>query len=220
MNFIKKYFDFIALPVYMTVVAVALYLVGIESAPWFVLGGAILIGLGSSFSKRESLLGPILYIMGNSFFAFYFFKIGLYGQVFSNIFFVFLSMATLLSWTVRNRKTKKYISPTFLPKTITCLLIILLTAIATYGFVLRGFLGFFDYSVMTALIIGAIIMIRKKVESWTFWLIAEIASWPMFIIIGSWLLLARSFAFFYINITAFIRWRSIAIKRNKKLCRA
>jgi len=208
-DWLRRNSDFLVFPGYMALMAGLLYAFGIWDFSWLVITGVFIGIFASCFNKREKLMGPFLNLVGSAIFMVYFLSIGLYGMFLSQVFFASLALATLFSWHRRNPVTHKTLKPSFAPKSIIILLVLIFVTAGIVGYVMRGTIGLLDYAVMAGGITGQFLLMRKKIQVWPVWITCDILSVPMYAMTGSWLLVARCPAFMTINTTAFFRWRKL-----------
>jgi len=155
-------------------------------------------------------------IVGNAVLAYYFMLINLPGQIVLCGFAITMNVAALYSWLIPSKETNKIIRPTFLRPLHLVVIILAVAGAAAIGAMTRGIIGALDLLVMTAAIIGILLLVRKKTEAWAMYIASDTTGIALFWLTGSYLMLATMFIYLYTDIAAFFRWRR-EFRKLKKL---
>jgi len=209
----SAFMDSFVFPVLITGCFFALNLTGVARASvWEFL--PVMTGLiGTTMLKREDPLGHLVMFVSQILFLFYFLQLGLMGQFIFAAIWGILSLIGFYFWT-RPKKKGPVIKPSFLNPSWLGLIGMGLGAIMYYGWETEGgIVGILDYATLYLGIMGQLIMMRKKVEGWIFWLTINVAAIALFIMSGSYLLVLRSIIYFPIYLTALRRWQRLALLR-------
>jgi nicotinamide mononucleotide transporter len=153
-------------------------------------------------------------IVGCSLFALLFYDSRLYADVALQAFFIITSIAGWWKWLRGGEASAE------LPVTHATLASLLWTvpagmvATAAYGALLHhytnAFSPFFDSAVLVFSVIGQILMMQRRVESWAFWLVVNTIATPLYFS-RDLHLTALLYAGFWINaIVSWHAWRKLA----------
>ena len=209
MNFLRKNWDLIAFPGIILLLAVLLHNFNIGHVSYLELSAVFGAVLARALLKREKVSGMLFGVVANVLFIFYFLQIHLMGQLILSAFYLILNATGIYSWLRPNKKTHKLLRPTFLHPIWQAGIVLAVAAAAVFGMTARGTIGALDYFVMATGIIGMILMVRKKTDSWVSFIASDTAGIALFWMSGSYLMFVAVFEYLYSDFTAFFRWRKI-----------
>jgi len=204
--------EFILFPALMMVAFLFLRASGISEIPWMEFIPVMLTLIAMPMLKLKNPWGQILSFVGQVLFAFYFLALNLMGQVIFGVIWAALNLVGFYRWSRPGGNKKSGLVPTFLwPAWLAAILMggLVVAWITSTG----GVINVLDYAILYFGLTGQLILIKKKVDGWTLWIITTIAAIVLCWMMGLYLLLLRSFMYLFIYITAFIKWRREAINR-------
>lgn len=153
--------------------------------PWLEITGNLFIVLSVFLAARNHVLTWPIGIIGCILYGFMFYEAKLYADVTLQLFFIVTSVKGWWDW--------QHVGAKRLERPITriswqslCLLYFPASIAGTllYGFILHGWtdasLPFIDSSVLAFSIAAQFLLMRRKLETWVFWIIVDIVSVPLF----------------------------------------
>jgi len=158
-------------------------------------------------AKNNKLTWPIG-IIGCTLYGYMFFISKLYADVTLQVFFIGTSIIGLLNWSHKSqtmeslkigKATLKSLLLVYFPLAVISALI--------YGFTLHTLtdasLPFIDSVVLTFSVVAQLLLMKRKIENWIFWIVADIFSVPLYAIKGLYL---TSFVYAIFLIVACYGW--------------
>ena len=138
----------------------------------------------------------------------------IYAEAGINVYYFLMSVYGWVLWTSKNKKIKKRISENNLKENSIYLSFFLLSFLILY-FLLQSTdsdVILLD-SITTALSLTAMLLLaRRKIENWIYWIIADIIYIPLFIYKELYVTSFQYIVFLVLAISGYIEWR----KRLKK----
>lgn len=160
----------------------------------------ILAGRNSAHTWWSGVIGSLL-------FGLLFYEAKLYADVALQGFFIVTSLLGWRQWLRGHHETQLPISSAALPFIAQTVLAGLVTA-GIYGTILRAYTDayapFVDSAILTFSVIAQILLMRRCVENWAFWLLVNSFSIPLFASRGLYLT-AGLYGAYWIN--ACVAWR-------------
>jgi len=165
------------------------------------------------YAKRENILVFPTGIISTGIFVYILFVFGLLGDMLINGYYFAMSVYGWYEWTRKvdgthfipiTRTTKK-------EKTWSVILFV-----ATLVFVTLVYLAFDKFNVWTAYVdtvttavffVGMWLMAKKKLENWTYWIIGDVISVPLYLFKGLIFTSLQFFLFTLIAIFGYIAWK-------------
>ena len=186
---------------------------------------AVFAGIGSVwFSRVENILVYPIGLISTIIYVFLSFQYHLIGEAGVNIYYSVLSIYGWYLWAIKNEQQETILHITHsnkkgLLQQVTFFAILYITIyyslIYLKTFFYPGVIPFGDAFASATAFTGMWLMAKKKVESWMWWILTNIASVPLYFFKG---LVFTSFYYFVLLIMAFfglIEWRKRA--RTKTL---
>ena len=151
-------------------------------------------------------------ILGCALFAFVFFEAKLYADVTLQMFFIVASAVGWWSWLHGSRGSE--LPVTSLPgRRFAGLVAAAVAATAVYGSILDrytdAYAPFIDSIVLTFSILGQLLLVRRRYESWWCWLLVNTIAVPLYISRGLHVTAVLYVAFWVNTIVALVRWRRL-----------
>lgn len=153
--------------------------------PWFEITGNLFIVLSVFLAARNHVLTWPIGIIGCILYGFMFYEAKLYADVTLQLFFIVTSAKGWWDWQHVGAKrlerpimrmSLKFLCLVYFPASIAGTFL--------YGFILHGWtdasLPFIDSSVLAFSIAAQFLLMRRKLETWIFWIIVDIVSVPLF----------------------------------------
>ncbi|MCL1902417.1 MAG: nicotinamide riboside transporter PnuC [Alphaproteobacteria bacterium] len=172
--------------------------------------GIISLDLG----RRQKVSNFFFNIIFSALTIYWFSQIGLYGQVAMRSVMAVIFIVGIYFW-LHPDKNKKLIRPTHLHPAARIIIyggILILAAVLCFQF---GAVKAMDYTVMTMVIIGAMLLTRKKIDVWILYLIADTISIFLFISTGGFAYLAFLLCAIYNEAKAAREWNMEIAARKK-----
>ncbi len=167
------------------------------------------VALGILLAARNSIHSWWLGIIGCSLFAILFWRTQLYADVTLQGFFIASSVVGWWQWLKHGDQPALPITHSSWPVVIGAALAALIVT-AGYGLLLHrytdAYAPFWDSAVLAGSVIGQLLLIRRKVANWGFWLAVNSIAVPLYASRGLWLT-AVLYAVYWINaLIALRRW--------------
>lgn len=162
---------------------------------------------------RNSVHTWWLGIVGCSLFALLFYQSHLYAEVLLQVFFIGSGVLGWWKWTSGHHGAPLSISHANFASLLWTVPAGI-GATAAYGAMLHfrtnDYAPFFDSAVLVFSVIAQILLIQRRVENWTFWLLVNTIAIPLYASRGLYLS-AVLYAAFWINaLVSWVRWRKLA----------
>ncbi len=175
---------------------------------------AVLFGfLSVWYAKRENILVFPTGIISTAIFVYILWIFGLLGDMLINAYYFSMS---IYGWYVWTRKVDE---SHFIPITRTnarekrwSVLLFVLTVLFVSGVYLAfdkfdNWTAYVDTLTTAIFFVGMWLMARKKLENWTFWIIGDIISVPLYLVKGLIFTSLQYFLFTVIAILGYIAWK-------------
>lgn len=151
-------------------------------------------------------------IVGCLLFGFVFYEARLYADVTLQGFFIVASAFGWWSWLHGNRGSELPVRS--LPRPLFAgLSAAALLAAGTYGWVLErytdAYAPFFDSLVLTFSVLGQLLLVRRRYESWWCWLLVNTIAVPLYISRELYVTAALYVGFWINAVVALVRWRRL-----------
>ena len=152
-------------------------------------------------------------IVGCTLFALLFYQARLYADVTLQLFFISSSVAGWWHWRAGRQGRGAAVAPSDFAD-LAWTLPVSVVATAAYGALLHYFSNayapFVDSAVLVLSVIAQILLIRRRIESWAFWLVVNSIAVPLYFSRGLYLT-AFLYACYWINaVVAWRWWRRLA----------
>lgn len=155
---------------------------------------AIISGIASVwFSKKEKIWVYPTGLVGTILYVYLSFKGDLYGEAFVNLYYTIMSLYGWWNWQRRDPYNQKMVKVRFSSRSewiqqVTFFLILFLIIYLCLVFVKNAFapdaIPWADAFASASALTGMWYMTKKKVESWIWWMITNIASIPLYYVKG------------------------------------
>lgn len=175
---------------------------------------AVLFGfLSVWYAKRENILVFPTGIISTAIFVYILWIFGLLGDMLINAYYFSMS---IYGWYVWTRKVDE---SHFIPITRTnarekrwSVLLFVLTVLFVSGVYLAfdkfdNWTAYVDTLTTAIFFVGMWLMARKKLENWTFWIVGDIISVPLYLVKGLIFTSLQYFLFTVIAILGYIAWK-------------
>ena len=138
----------------------------------------------------------------------------IYAEAGINIYYFLMSVYGWILWTSKNKKIKKRISENNLRDNIIYISFFLISFLILF-FILQttdSDVVLLD-SITTSLSLTAMLLLaRRKIENWIYWIIADIIYIPLFIYKELYVTSFQYFVFLVLAISGYIEWKKILKK--------
>ena len=171
--------------------------------------GIIALDLG----RRQKVSNFFFNIIFSLLLIAWFSSIGLYGQVAMRSFVALTSVVGIYFWLHPGRNIK-FMRPMNLPNTERFALYSSIAIISVAMLAVFGPLRAMDYSVAGLIIIGTMLLTRKKIDAWICFLLADITSLFLFPFVGTYVYLAFVGCAIYTEINSIRRWGKLVKRRG------
>ncbi len=173
---------------------------------------SVILGITSlDLGRRQKVSSFFFNIAFCVLLALWFLGAHLYGQVIMRSFLAVVNIIGIYFW-LRPDKNKKLLQPSnFLPATRFVVYGVLGFAVFVLLFNL-GLVKTFDYTSAGLIILGTILMTRKKVDAWICFLVADCASLVLFPVTGQYAYIAFACCAIYNEIGSIKDWGQLARK--------
>ena len=132
-----------------------------------------------------------------------------YAEAGINIYYFVMSVYGWILWTSKNKKIKKTISKNRLNENLAYLFIFFILFLILY-FVLKNTdsdVIILD-SLTTSLSLTAMLLLaRRKIENWIFWIVADLIYIPLFFYKGLYIASLQYFIFLILATSGYIEWK-------------
>ena len=165
------------------------------------------------YAKRENILVFPTGIISTGIFVYILWIFGLLGDMLINAYYFSMSIYGWYVWTRKVDATHFIpITRTTKKEKIWSVVLFVLTVI----FVITVYLAFEKFDSWTAYVdtlttaiffVGMWLMARKKLENWTFWIIGDVISVPLYLYKGLIFTSLQYFLFTIIAVAGYIAWR-------------
>lgn len=140
-------------------------------------------------------------------FIFIFYEARLYADVVLHIIYVGLSIYGWVHWSKRDRAPLAVTVVRYLPLWMA----VVIAGTGVWGYALTRFtdasVPYFDSFVVMASLVAQWLMARKKLESWHFWIVADIVAVGVYSYKELYLTTALYFVFLILAVTGYVAWR-------------
>ena len=165
------------------------------------------------YAKRENILVFPTGIISTGIFVYILWIFGLLGDMLINAYYFSMSIYGWYVWT-RKVDATHFIAITKTDKKEKIWSVLLFTA--TVVFVVVVYIAFDKFNTWTAYVdtlttaiffVGMWLMARKKLENWTYWIIGDVISVPLYLYKGLIFTSLQYFLFTIIAILGYLAWR-------------
>ena len=133
----------------------------------------------------------------------------IYAEAGINLYYFVMSVYGWFLWTSKNTKIKKHISENTKSENKHCIILFIIFYVILF-FVLKmtdSDVVLLD-SITTALSLTAMLLLaRRKLENWIFWILADIIYIPLFIYKGLYITSVQYFIFLILAISGYFEWK-------------
>lgn len=153
---------------------------------------AVISGIVSVwFSRKENILVYPTGLINTTFYIYLSFKGSLFGEATVNLYYTIMSIYGWILWAKRNEQQEHVVVITYSNKRewieeITFFLVFYVVIFSALSYLKREFapdaIPWADAFASASAFTGMWLMARKKVESWIWWIITNIASIPLFFV--------------------------------------
>ena len=168
------------------------------------------------FAKKNNVLVFPTGIISVLIYVYITYENKIYAEAGINLYYFVMSIYGWVLWTSKNTKIKKSISRNKKSENGIYLLLFIIFFIILY-FILRmtdSDVVFLD-SITTALSLTAMLLLaRRKLENWIFWIVADIIYIPLFIYKGLYITSGQYFVFLILAISGYFEWKT-SIENDK-----
>lgn len=179
--------------------------------PWLELGANAVNLLSIALATRNSVHTWWTGILGCALFGWLFFGGQLYADVTLQGFFVVTSVIGWWYWKNQHGQAGERPVTRTARAELTVTLPLGALAALLYGWLLHRFTDayspFIDSAVLALSVVAQLLLMRRKLETWVFWFVANTLAVPLYASRGLWLT-AFFYALFWLNAPlGFLRWR-------------
>jgi len=188
---------------------------------------AVVFGILSVWlSKKENILVYPVGLVNTIIYIYLSFKADLFGEASVNLYYTAVSLYGWYLWSGKSESNKPILKILYSGKKDWILQLAFFAGMfLLFYFSLKGLkenfsadaLPFPDAFATAAAFTGMWLMARKKVESWYWWIITNIASIPLFYIKGFALTSVYYFILLLMAVSGLIEWRKKAIANRNNL---
>jgi len=173
----------------------------------------IIVTVSILFAGRNSVHTWWLGIVGCTLFAFVFYQAQLYADVALQCFFVATSARGWWQWR-RGAYGQPLLVSKVEPRILAVSTVCGLLAAFTYGALLHGYTNayapYVDSAVLVFSVIAQLLLMRRQIDSWVFWLVVNSIAVPLYASRGLYLTSAL-YAVYWINaLVSWRRWKRLA----------
>lgn len=180
---------------------------------------AVVLGIASVwYAQRENILVYPTGIVSVLIFVYICFKAMLYADAGINLFYFFTSVYGWYNWT-RPREDNKTLAISVNTKTQQWagIGLTVVSFWAIYGLIwifkhedaayMQSYIPWADSFTTSIFLVGMLLMARKKVENWTYWIIGDVVSVPLYFARGLVFASFQYVVFLVIAVMGLIEWR-------------
>ena len=179
--------------------------------PWLEIVGNIFtvwcVFLAARNNKQTWVIGTIGCIL----FGIMFYGVKLYADATLQIFFIITNVIGYWSWKHGSGSKELQISRVKLKGLASIYFPLAVITAIGYGMILHLFTDasapFIDSVVLTFSVVGQFLLMRRKLESWIFWIIVDLVSVPLFAYKGLYITSAVYFVFLLNAFYGFWKWQ-------------
>ncbi|WP_407322438.1 nicotinamide riboside transporter PnuC [Tenacibaculum maritimum] len=185
---------------------------------------AIIFGLLSVwFSKKNKIWVFPTGLISTSIFVYLLLKWGLLGDMMINAYYFIMSIYGLYIWTQKVDET--HVTP-ISRTTVREQKMSILIFIGTLFFVFmiyrffdkwNGLIAYIDTVTTAIFFVGMWLMAKRKIENWTYWIIGDLISIPLYFYKGFTFTSFQYLIFTFIAISGYLSWRKILNKNQSIL---
>ena len=175
---------------------------------------AVLLGILSVwFAKNNNILVYLSGMISTAIFVYLLLKFDLLGDMLINAYYFFMSCYGLYFWTYKEEGViKNKISTTSFKEYILSLILFIMTLIFVryiYQFfdICQSFTAYIDTLTTAIFFVGMMLMARRKIEHWIFWIVGNLISIPLYFYKGLTLTSIQYIIFTVIAIFGYISWK-------------
>lgn len=160
-------------------------------------------------------------IIGTILFGVLFFEVKLYADVILQIFFIITNFYGWWAWLYGGEKRRELpISRIYLSQLIIFTILAIIITIG-HGYLLHSLTDasfpFIDSIVLVFSIIAQFLLMKRKLESWYFWILVDVVACPLYAAKGLYLTSAIYFLFLINAVLGLINWLKIWRLENKTI---
>ena len=79
----------------------------------------------------------------------------------------------------------------------------------------NGLVSVLDYSIMYLIVVGSLLVVKKKIETWWLFLAADLSSVPMLLLSGSYVVVFAGVISAMNDVAAIRQWRKVKDKKER-----
>ena len=184
-----KHKDLVWLGVALVLWTAGLFVLGFRP-PFIEILGVALLAPAMVLMRKQSIIGFVFLIIACSLLMVYFLGLGLYGQVLLRFTGVLNGVVSIYFWRrgagagVVGKKAR--LCPTSLSSRYRLMLVAGFALLAMAAAPM-GLTAVLDFVVAYAILMGGLLLIKKKTEAWWMWLVGDLIMIPLFMLSGSWM---------------------------------
>jgi len=161
------------------------------------------------FAKKNNVLVFPTGIISVLIYVYITYEYQIYAEAGINIYYFLMSVYGWILWTSKNKKIKKRISNNDLKDNLIYISFFIVSFLILF-FILKSTNSdviFLD-SITTALSLTAMLLLaRRKIENWIYWIIADIIYIPLFIYKELYITSFQYFVFLALAISGYMEWK-------------
>lgn len=177
------------------------------------IGANVFTAAAIFLAGRNSVHTWWLGIVGCSLFALLFYQSNLYAEVLLQAFLAGSGVLGWWKWTRGNRGASLPISHANF-SSLLWTVPVGIGATAAYGgmlhFYTNAYAPFFDSAVLIFSVMGQVLLIQRRIETWAFWLLVNTIAIPLFASRGLYLTAVLYGAFWINALVSWVWWRKLA----------
>lgn len=205
------------------------FLINLQATNWFEFV-AVILGIASVwFARKESILVYPSGIVSVLIYVYICFNARLYADAGINFFYFVTSVYGWYNWTrkINVNEVLHISSNTRLQQSLA----IALTFVSYWLIIgliwlfnhddkvyMQSWVPWIDSFTTAVFLIGMVLMARKKIENWIYWIVGNIVSIPMYFMKGLVFTSFQYMVFLALAILAFVEWRHRLNAQKKEAC--
>lgn len=170
------------------------------------------------FGIRQNILTWLFGLIQVVIYTYIFYEAALYSDVGLHVFYIFIQLYGYYSWTKKDENNQ-----TLQPGLIGQWVYLWIILVVGSSFVLGSFMStytsasmaFPDAFTTTSSILAQFLMIRKKVESWIFWIVVNLYAIIIYASKGLLISSGLYFVFLFMAIIGLIEWNRAFLQKQK-----
>lgn len=184
--------------------------------PWFEVISNAVLAISIYLAAQNSIHTWWTGIVGCGLFAVLFYDARLYADALLQIFFIGTSVFGWRLWASGRIAAALEVTRAPLAAVLRSLLLAILVALA-YGYALRRFTDayspFLDSLVLSLSVVAQLLLMKRRYETWWFWILVNSMSVILFSSRGLWITAALYTAFLINALIASVMWRRLVVRQ-------